>query len=95
MLLCTESTWDNPGYTFCALYKWAEGAADRTVVKVVVNDRTDGAGDENVLPSPPPQLELIPPHPVAIVPAFEYAASETVVSALVEIVGVVDLAWLS
>lgn len=76
------------------LYRWADGAADRTVVKVVVNDRTDGAGDENVLPSPP-QLELIPPPPVAMVPAFEYAASENVVSALVEIVGVVDLAWLS
>lgn len=68
------------------MYRWADGAADCTVVKVVVNDRTEGAGDENVLPSPPP-LELIPPPAVANVPAFEYD-----VSPLVEMVGVVDLA---
>lgn len=79
-----------PACAFCTLYRWPEGAADCTVVKVVVSDRTDGAGEEKVLPSPPP-LELIPPPAVAIVPALEYAASEIAVSPLVEIVGAVDL----
>ena len=35
-----------------------DGAADCIVVSVVVIDRTEGAGDENVLPSPPRPLEL-------------------------------------
>lgn len=68
---------------------------DCTVVKVVVRDRTDGAGDENVLPSPPPFTPA-----VARVPAFECAASgsEIAVSPLVDIVAAVDFApgpWFS
>ena len=70
-----------------------EGAADCTVVKVVVNDRTEGAGEEKVLPSPPPCV-LISPPPVANVPAFEYPASEIAVSPFVETVGAFDLAPL-
>lgn len=59
---------------------------------MVVKDRTDGAGDEKVLPSPP-SWELSPPPPVANVPAlWEYAASEVAVSPLVETVGAVDFA---
>lgn len=61
------------------------------MVNVVASDRTEGAGDENVLPSPPP-LVLTPPPTVAMVPAFEYAASESAVSPFVEIVGAADLA---
>ena len=62
------------------------------VVNVVVIDLTDGAGEENVLPSPPPTpLELTAPPAVAVVPAFECAASE-IVSGLVDKVGAAD--WL-
>lgn len=61
---------------------------------MVVSDRTDGAGEEKVLPSPPP-WELIPPPTVAIVPALEYAASEIAVSPFVEIVGAVDFALVA
>lgn len=51
--------------------RW-DGAEDCMVVKVVVRDRTDGAGEENVLPSPPPLLlELNAPPVVAAVPVFE------------------------
>ena len=54
-----------------------EGAADCMVVSVVVRDRTDGAGDEKVLPSPPViPLELMAPPPVALEIAFDCAASE-------------------
>ena len=61
------------------------------MVRVVVSDLTDGAGEENVLPSPPPTpLELTAPPTVAVVPALEWAASETV-SVLVDTVGVLDL----
>jgi len=61
------------------------------VVKVVVRDLTDGAGEENVLPSPPPTpFELTPPPTVTAVPAFEGAASETV-SWVVDTVGAIDL----
>ena len=63
-----------------------EGAADWTVVRVVANERTDGAGDENVLPSPPSALAAVP-----LVPAFDCAASDTAVSPLVDIVGALDL----
>lgn len=69
-----------------------EGAADCIVVKVVVSDRTDGAGEENVLPSPalmPTELTVAPN--VAVVPAFDVAASELTVSAFVAKVGAVDL----
>lgn len=71
-----------------------EGAADCTVVKVVAKDRTDGAGDENVLPSPPPCV-LMPPPAVASVPALEYPASEIAVSPFVEMVGAFDLALVA
>lgn len=67
-----------------------EGAVDCIVVNVVVIDLTDGVGEENVLPSPPPTpLELTAPPTVAVVPAFECAASE-IVSGLVDTVGAVD-----
>ena len=60
------------------------------MVKVVVIDLTDGAGEENVLPSPPPTpLELTAPPTVAVVPAFEGAASE-IVSRLVDNVGAAE-----
>lgn len=60
------------------------------MVKVVVNDRTEGAGEEKVLPSSP-QFELIAPPAVAMVPALEYAASDTAVSPpLVDTVGAAD-----
>ncbi len=69
-----------------------DGAEDCMVVSVVVRDRTDGAGDENVLPSPPPLLlELSAPPAVAAVPAFEGAISELTVSGFVESVGAADL----
>ena len=68
-----------------------EGAVDCIVVKVVVRDLTDSDGEENVLPSPPPSpLELIAPPSVTVVPAFEWAESETV-SGLVDTVGAIDL----
>ncbi len=61
------------------------------MVKVVVRDLTEGVGEENVLPSPPPKpFELTPPPTVAAVPAFEGAASETV-SCVVDTVGAIDL----
>lgn len=44
---------------------------DWIVVKVVVKDRTDGAGLENVLS--PPLLESTPPPMVRLVPATELA----------------------
>ena len=54
-----------------------DGAADWMVVRVVVRDRIDGAGEENVLPSPPPRpLEAMVPPPVVQVPAFDRSASE-------------------
>ena len=56
-----------------------------------MRERTDGAGEEKVLPSPPPRV--LTPHPtVATVPALEYAVSDIVVSPLVESVGAADLA---
>ena len=53
-------------------------APDCMVVNVVVMDRKEGAGEEKVLPSPPPSppWELTAPPTVAAVPALEYAASE-------------------
>lgn len=67
------------------------GAVLCIVVKVVVNDRTDGAGDENVLPSPPGSCVLIAPPPVVNVPAFERPASLCVVPECVAMVGAIDL----
>ena len=61
-------------------------------MSVVVRERSEGAGDENVLPSPPPwKLELRAPPVVAIVPAFDTAPSELTVSGLVDTVGAADL----
>jgi hypothetical protein len=57
------------------------------VVKVVVMDLTECAGDENVLFLSPSVLAA-----VAFVPALEFAASEAAVSAVVERVGALDLA---
>lgn len=71
--------------------KRLDGAVDCIVVKVVVSDLSDGAGEENVLPSPPPiPLELTAPPSVAVVPAFDGAASDTV-SGYVDTVGAIDL----
>lgn len=47
------------------------GAIDWIVVRVVVNDRTEGAGLEKVLS--PPLLESIAPPTVRLVPATELA----------------------
>lgn len=68
------------------------GAMDCTVVSVVVIDRTDGAGEENVLSLPPSVFGA-----VALVPAPEGAASDMAVSACVANVGALDLVnvWLS
>lgn len=69
-----------------------DGAADCIVVKVVVKERTDGVGDEKVLPSPPPTpFELKAPPAVIVVSAFEYPASELIVSGFVDTVGAADL----
>jgi hypothetical protein len=65
----------------------AEGAVDCTVVRVVVRERSDGAGDENVLP--PPAVAPVRPDDLVVV------------SGLVERVGAADLLlkvagrWLS
>ena len=68
------------------------GAVDCIVVSVVVIERTDGAGDEKVLPSPPPRpLELTARPAVAVVSVFECAVSELIVSGLVASVGAADL----
>ena len=67
-----------------------EGAADWTVVRVVVRERREGAGEVKVLPSPPPIPLLTAPPAVAMVPGFEFCPSEVVVSGLVETVGATD-----
>ena len=67
------------------------GAVLWIVVKVVDKDRTDGAGEENVLPSPPRSCVLLAPPPVVNVPAFERPASLCVVPGWVAIVGAIDL----
>ena len=67
------------------------GAAECIVVRVVVKDRTDGAGEENVL-SPWPVLT--PPPIVADVPAPDDAPCEGAASECgpsVDIVGAEDL----
>jgi hypothetical protein len=65
---------------------------DWTVVRVVVMERTDGAGEEKVL-LPPPSVRGA----VALVPAPEGATSDIAVSAVVARVGGRDLpgSWLS
>ena len=71
---------------------WTGVAVDWTVVSVVVIDRSDGVGDENVLFLSPSVLVA-----VVFVPAPEGATSDAVVSAVVARVGALDLggAWLS
>lgn len=61
------------------------GAVDCTVVKEVVSERTDGAGEEKVLFLSPSVLGA-----VALVPAPDGAWSEFVVSAVVARVGARD-----
>jgi hypothetical protein len=80
-------------FVFCCA--GAVGAAPEwMVVRVVVRDRTEGAGDENVLSGPRPELT---PHPtVAVVPSpdeapCEAATSECAKSGSVDNVGAVDL----
>ena len=65
---------------------------DWTVVSVVAMDRTECAGDENVLSLPPSVFAAVP-----LVPAPDGAASERAVSAWVARVGALDLlhVWLS
>ena len=61
------------------------------MVRVVVSERRDGAGEVKVLPSPPPMpLVLTAPPAVAMVPGLEFAPSEFVVSGLVDTVGATD-----
>ena len=68
------------------------GAADWMVVRVVVRERTEGAGEEKVLPSPPAWwAEAAVPAPVVVVPVLDCAASECVVPGFVETVGATDL----
>ena len=62
------------------------GAWDWMVVKVVVIERTDGAGEEKVLFRSPSVLA-----PVVPVPAPDVATSEIAVSAVVPNVGALDL----
>jgi hypothetical protein len=58
------------------------------VVRVVVSDRRDGAGEENVLPAPLPVLG--PPPTVADVPPPDEAPCECPASTSVDIVGATD-----
>ena len=62
------------------------GAVLWTVVKVVVREWTDCAGDEKVLFRSPSVFAA-----VALVPALDCTASDTVVSAVVDNVGAMDL----
>ena len=55
------------------------GPVDCTVVKVVARDRTDGAGDENVLPAPPWEL-MAPPAVLLVLAADESALVDRAVS---------------
>lgn len=69
------------------------GAMDWIVVRVVVSERTDGAGDEKVLS--PPRRDSMPPFAVLLVPAREEApcdaaATDRDVSCSVDIVGAMD-----
>ena len=92
-------TWE-PGcsdwWPFAVVLVWFGaplGATDCIVVSVVVRDRTDGAGDENVLS--PPLRESTPQPTVRLVPATddvpcEGAIIECDVSCSVEIVGATD-----
>ena len=55
------------------------------VVKVVVRDRMEGAGEEKVLFSPPSVFAAVP-----LVSVLDCAASERAVSPVVDRVGAVD-----
>ena len=67
MLLWPVLLWPGPGAEVTLPF----GATDWIVVKVVVKDRTDGAGLEKVLS--PPRLDSTPPAIVRCVPAMELA----------------------
>jgi hypothetical protein len=78
---------------FAPFVSIVEGAVDCMVVRVVVRERSDGAGDENVLP---------PPAVTPVRPSDDPALDDlVVVSGLVERVGAADLLlkggalWLS
>jgi hypothetical protein len=71
----------------CALLSW--GAVDWTVVRVVVMERRDGAGEENVLFLSPSVRAA-----VALVPAPDGARSDIAVSAVVPSVAGRDLVWI-
>lgn len=86
--------WGLVGFALLCEVSAALGAAEWIVVRVVVSDLREGAGDENVLSAPLPELT---PHPaVADVPcpdegAFDGAASDCAPSGSVDIVAAVDL----
>jgi hypothetical protein len=75
------------------VWELAFGAMDWMVVRVVVRERTDGAGDEKVLS--PPRRDSMPPFAVLLVPAREdapcdAAATDRDVSCSVDMVGAID-----
>jgi hypothetical protein len=67
----------------------ALGVAECMVVKVVAKERTEGAGEENVLSTPRPELPIVVFVAWPEDAAWEAAASECAIS--VEIVAAVDL----
>ena len=87
------------GWLLVELWFWVPpmplGASDCIVVRVVVSERTDGAGDEKVLS--PPRRDSKPPFAVRLVPARDDAPCDTAVmdrevyvSWSVETVGAID-----
>jgi len=87
--------WENWGtcpWFGCTLFRMVFGAVDWIVVRVVVIERTEGAGDEKVLPSPPASCVLMVPPPVVTVPALDLPVSEFMVPGFVAIVGAMDFA---
>ncbi len=67
------------------------GAIDCMVVRVVVNERTDGEGEEKVLPSTPSASELMPALAALLAPPLDCAVSELRVSGFVDRVGAAEL----
>ena len=53
-------------FGFTPFVSIAEGAVDCIVVRVVVRERSEGAGDENVLPPPPVVAPVRPPDDPAL-----------------------------
>lgn len=60
------------------------------MVRVVVSEWSEWFGEENVLLTAAPSIELTAP-PVLVVKALDWPASELIVSGLVSTVGAVDL----